>query len=375
MIAGGVLLGNYISRPISEIEDGLLAIINGSSDLRFQLEHAELGGLVFRINSLLNALMGVPEDTTDEQGPVVAAALREGVPRRDRRRRGCEALAPVLTGADRRPGDSRDHGTLRFSEQEGRRRAPKKTSNKELARLEKLVANKLSQNYDRQEAIEELGKMACARARRCCSSASTGRWIRRSPIRKRRNPRRAASWRQGRRRSIRSASTARRAESLTWPLKVLKEIVPRERFAEELLAMLDLFDTEYVRNAQPKVQLIAMLEEHPSEDVRVAVEPFLGDASEPVRFTAVATIFAMNDSTVVPSLVAALEQEESLRVKNRIARGSANAAGRCPKSSPTPAQRAAGRLRASRRPGSPPSLASPAVVGFRARAESLGATR
>jgi len=68
VIVGGVLLGNYISGPISELEDGLLAIINGNSDLRFQLEHEELGGLVFRINSLLNALMGVAEDTTDEQG-------------------------------------------------------------------------------------------------------------------------------------------------------------------------------------------------------------------------------------------------------------------------------------------------------------------
>jgi hypothetical protein len=45
-----------------------LAIINGQSDLRFQLEHPELGGLVFRINSLLNAMMGVAEDTTDDQG-------------------------------------------------------------------------------------------------------------------------------------------------------------------------------------------------------------------------------------------------------------------------------------------------------------------
>ncbi len=65
---GGMLLGNYISQPVSELEDGLLAIINGSSDLRFQIEHDELGGLVFRINSLLNALMGVPEDNTDDQG-------------------------------------------------------------------------------------------------------------------------------------------------------------------------------------------------------------------------------------------------------------------------------------------------------------------
>jgi hypothetical protein len=68
VIAGGVLLGNYISAPISELEDGLLAIINGQSDLRFQLEHPELGGLVFRINSLLNAMMGVAEDTTDDDG-------------------------------------------------------------------------------------------------------------------------------------------------------------------------------------------------------------------------------------------------------------------------------------------------------------------
>jgi hypothetical protein len=68
VVIGGVLLGNYISGPVSELEDGLLAIINGNSDLRFQIEHDELGGLVFRINSLLNALMGVAEDTTDDQG-------------------------------------------------------------------------------------------------------------------------------------------------------------------------------------------------------------------------------------------------------------------------------------------------------------------
>jgi hypothetical protein len=65
---GGVLVGNYMSQPISELEDGLLAIINGQSDLRFQIEHDVLGGLVFRINSLLNAMTGVPEDTTDDQG-------------------------------------------------------------------------------------------------------------------------------------------------------------------------------------------------------------------------------------------------------------------------------------------------------------------
>ncbi|MEB2312046.1 MAG: hypothetical protein OZ921_11165 [Sorangiineae bacterium] len=68
VVVGGVLLGNYFDGPLSELEDGMLAIINGRTDLRFQIEHAELGGLVFRLNSLLNALMGVPEDTTDDEG-------------------------------------------------------------------------------------------------------------------------------------------------------------------------------------------------------------------------------------------------------------------------------------------------------------------
>lgn len=65
---GAHLLDNYISRPISEMEDGLLAIMNGRTDRRFEIEHAELGGLVFRLNSLLNQLFGVQEDETDDQG-------------------------------------------------------------------------------------------------------------------------------------------------------------------------------------------------------------------------------------------------------------------------------------------------------------------
>ncbi len=61
VITGGFLLGNYISRPIAEIEEGLLLVINGQQDLRFDLEHDELGGLTSRINSLLNSLLGVNE--------------------------------------------------------------------------------------------------------------------------------------------------------------------------------------------------------------------------------------------------------------------------------------------------------------------------
>jgi hypothetical protein len=66
VVGGGIFLGNYISAPITELEEGLLTVLNGRTNHRFELEHPEFGGLVFRINSLLNALMGVPE--TDSEG-------------------------------------------------------------------------------------------------------------------------------------------------------------------------------------------------------------------------------------------------------------------------------------------------------------------
>jgi hypothetical protein len=68
VIIGGWMLGNYITRPINMLEEGLLAILNGQQDKRFELDHPELGGLAFRIDQLLNQLMGIEEDTTDEQG-------------------------------------------------------------------------------------------------------------------------------------------------------------------------------------------------------------------------------------------------------------------------------------------------------------------
>jgi hypothetical protein len=73
VVAAGWFLGNYISRPIASLEEGLLMILNGQTDKRFELDHAELGGLAFRIDQLLNQLMGVEEDNTDDEGRVSKA--------------------------------------------------------------------------------------------------------------------------------------------------------------------------------------------------------------------------------------------------------------------------------------------------------------
>jgi hypothetical protein len=77
VVIGAYFIDSYLFRPVSEIEEGLLAIMNGRTDLRFDIEHAELGGLVFRLNSLLNHLLNVGEDNTEDHSqlsrPVVVA--------------------------------------------------------------------------------------------------------------------------------------------------------------------------------------------------------------------------------------------------------------------------------------------------------------
>jgi hypothetical protein len=204
------------------------------------------------------------------------------------------------------------------AEQKGK---PEQKSEREIARLERLVENKLSQNYDRQEAIQQLGRMGTARSVQALLKRFN--WTMDPTITDHEEKEEAS-------RGIANAGDAalepirqycKRAQSITWALKSLKAIVPEERIVDELLSILDQFDTDYVRNPEPKVQLIAMLEDYPSEDVRVAVEPFLGDISEPVRFTAVTTVFAMNTPESTVALIEALNEEESLRVKNRICQG------------------------------------------------------
>jgi hypothetical protein len=66
----GFVIGGAIMRPIEEIEEGVLAVINGRTDLRLETKSAEVGGLAFRINQLLNVLTGTEEQNEDEQGRV-----------------------------------------------------------------------------------------------------------------------------------------------------------------------------------------------------------------------------------------------------------------------------------------------------------------
>jgi hypothetical protein len=70
--ASAVLLGAYYSRPIGEIEEGLLQLINGERELRFDSDHPELGGITARINLLLDSAFGGKTDASDDPGEPLA---------------------------------------------------------------------------------------------------------------------------------------------------------------------------------------------------------------------------------------------------------------------------------------------------------------
>ncbi|MBO6938841.1 MAG: hypothetical protein JJ863_27985 [Deltaproteobacteria bacterium] len=82
----GFLIGTSLIRPIEEIEEGVLTVINGRTDHRIDIESAEFGGLAYRINQLINVFTGVEE--TDADGRSSGGGAWEG------------AAAPATTQQD-----------------------------------------------------------------------------------------------------------------------------------------------------------------------------------------------------------------------------------------------------------------------------------
>ena len=84
----------------------------------------------------------------------------------------------------------------------------------------------------------------------------------------------------------------RKAESISWGVKVLERLLTPEEVAEKLIALLAEMDTEYERDPQRKVQLLAALEERRQPRIAEAVARFLRDANETVRFHAAGALLA-----------------------------------------------------------------------------------
>lgn len=114
------------------------------------------------------------------------------------------------------------------------------------------------------------------------------------------------------------------APTLSWGLRILREICPPERAWDVLTDILSKYEPGYERDPSRKQQLLTFLGDLQVDGVSSAILPFLDDHDETVRFLTIEALFKHGDEAVAREPLLKLltdEDEESLRLKNRIADG------------------------------------------------------
>ena len=194
-------------------------------------------------------------------------------------------------------------------------------SAKKIASYAKTVSDKRAQTYDRAEAIEALTEMRSPEAAEALLRRFTISIDPSITDQEEKDSAYRGILAAGKDAVPRVLEFCQRAEVLTWGIRILRDLLSKAEYKDELLKLADSFDVEYARNVEPKLQVISALEEVKGDDVRLAVERFLEDANETVRFHAVQTTFAQDDIGSVEPLVKLLESEESIRIKNKVCEG------------------------------------------------------
>jgi hypothetical protein len=189
------------------------------------------------------------------------------------------------------------------------------------AKWANVAGDKRAQNYDRQEAIGALAAMGSADA--------VGALLRRFTFvvdpsitdQEEKDLAFNGVLRAGRDAIEPIRGFVAKAESLAWPMKVIKEILSEEEYVDELVLWLSRWDVEYAKFIDPKIQILVALEEVRGPHVRAAAERFLLDVNEVARFHAVGATLAQEDAEAIGPLLDCLVDDESLRVKHRIVDG------------------------------------------------------
>ncbi len=118
------------------------------------------------------------------------------------------------------------------------------------------------QNYDRQEAIQALSEMETAEAVEVLLKRFTFHMDPSITDQEEKDAAFRGILRAGRAAIEPVRAFAAKAESLAWPMKIIKALVDEAEYIEELLRWLSKWDTEYAKFVDPKVQILAALEEH-----------------------------------------------------------------------------------------------------------------
>jgi hypothetical protein len=189
------------------------------------------------------------------------------------------------------------------------------------AKWAEKAGDKRAQNYDRQEAIAELAQQATPEAAAALLKRFTFNMDPSITDQEEKDGAYQGVLAAGKAAIPPIRAFAAKAESLAWPIKLVKGLLPEEEVIPELLLWLERWDTEYAKFIDPKLQLLGALEELKHPSILPKVERFLEDVNGEARFCAVSAVLAQEDASAIPALLEALENEESLRVKNRILDG------------------------------------------------------
>lgn len=113
-------------------------------------------------------------------------------------------------------------------------------------------------------------------------------------------------------------------ENVSWPLKALGQLVPKEEVVEAILVALEKEGPDYTRDPEKKITLVRSLEDHHDPKIAPRLVPFFEDPSEDVRFSAVAAATRTPTEEVREPLVTALlksAEEKSDRMRRSCAEG------------------------------------------------------
>jgi len=189
------------------------------------------------------------------------------------------------------------------------------------AKWAEAAGNKRAQNYDRQEAIANLAEMGTAEAATALLKRFTFNLDPSITDQEEKDGAYNGVLNAGQAAIEPVRAFAAKAESLAWPIKIMRALLDEDAFVEELITWLSRWDTEYAKFIDPKLQILTALSEYKHEEILEAVLRFLEDVDEDTRFLAVGAVLAQGDPATVGALLDLLEGEESFRVKNKIVDG------------------------------------------------------
>ncbi|RLC95726.1 MAG: hypothetical protein DRI46_14535 [Chloroflexi bacterium] len=98
---------------------------------------------------------------------------------------------------------------------------------------------------------------------------------------------------------------------ITWPLKVLVAVAPKEEAVRVIVEALAAMGTTYTQEPERKVVLVSQLSDYEDERVVPALIPFLRDHRDEVQLEALAALTKKNDESAREAMLEVMVDEET----------------------------------------------------------------